>query len=43
MSKEKKCELCGEPLTEENEAEYSDLERCIDCWEEWHDFYPDRV
>ena len=35
---DKKCELCGEPLTEENESD-NEL-RCLDCFEYFGDTYP---
>ena len=38
----KKCELCNEPLTEDNETIWSDV-RCVDCYEEWNDYWPDRI
>jgi len=34
-----KCELCGEEIEEESENE----NRCLDCYEEWGDNWPDRV
>jgi len=38
-----KCELCGEQFTT-NEDIYSIEEtgRCVGCYEEWGDDYPDR-
>jgi len=33
-----KCILCGEEITEESD----NPNRCLDCYEEWGDDYPDR-
>jgi hypothetical protein len=37
----KKCELCEVEITEENESDNSN--RCIQCYEEWGDEWPDRT
>jgi len=44
-----KCELCGLDYfqdDEDNEGDYEKIEetgRCLGCYEEWGDNYPDRV
>jgi len=44
-----KCELCGLDYVEDEENDNADLDsieetgRCIGCYEEWGDEYPDRV
>jgi hypothetical protein len=40
--KHNKCEMCDVELTEENTAENSDKNRCIECYEEWSDRWADQ-
>ena len=36
----KKCEMCDEEITEENQSDNEN--RCIDCYEYWGDEWADR-